>query len=428
MSTAIDTLLGKLSRKQIEAVASIGQQKVSIWHGAVSSGKTFASLLGFLIAVIKAPVSGEIVICGRSLQTIERNVINPLMDPFLFGMFSGCVKHTTGSTTATIFGRTVHLIGANNSLAEGRIRGATIGLAYVDEATLIPKTFWMMLLSRLRVPGARNLLLATTNPDASAHWLRKEFILPGRAVNCMDVQFRIDDNPALDQEYKDTIRAQYTGLWFKRFILGLWVAAEGAVYDMWDEDRHVVDEVPLIAQWVSVGIDYGTANPFHGVLLGLGLDPVDRTQRLYAVSEYRYDGRMQRRQLTDLEYSQRVQAWLSAPSPGLTDVTPDYLIVDPSAASFIAQAHRDGLNPWPADNEVIDGIRLVSTLLGADRLRVHRSCEALIEEIGSYCWDERAALLGEDRPIKVDDHGVDALRYAIKTTEGTWRHRILPTT
>ena len=421
----LDDLLGRLSKKQIQSIAHSSDQKIGIWHGAVSSGKTFASLIAFLIAVPQAPSSGLIVIVGRSLQTIERNIINPLMDPAVFGSFAGAVKHTTGSTTAVIFGRTVHLIGASDVRAEGRIRGATIGLAMADEATLLPKSFWMMLLSRLRVPGHQNRLIATTNPDSGAHWLRKEFIARGSEVGVVSWGFRLDDNPALDESYKDLLRRQYTGLWAKRFIDGLWVAAEGAVYDGFDVDRHVVDAIPAITQWVAAAVDYGTSNPTHVILLGVGLD-----QRLYAVSEWRYDGRSMSRQLTDVEYAERIRGWLADPTPDLPpdkrirDVEPPYLIVDPSAASFIAQCHRDGMSPYPADNTVIDGIRLVSSLLATGRLLIHRRCAALVDEFSGYCWDDTAAAKGEDKPIKVDDHGLDALRYGVQTTQGMWRPHV----
>lgn len=416
----LDHLLGKLSKKQIQAIASIGQQKVNVWHGAVSSGKTFASLIGFLIEVPKAPQGGLIVICGRSLQTIERNILDPLMNPSVFGEFSSAVKHTTGSTTAVIFGRIVHLIGANDVRAEGRIRGATIGLVYCDEATLIPESFWMMLLSRLRVPGARNVLLATTNPDGPLHWLRKNFILRGTEAGVIDWQFRLDDNPALDAEYKDLLRRQYVGLWGKRFIDGLWTLAQGAVYDMWDESRHVVDELPLMLRWPGVGIDYGTTNPFAALLLGIGAD-----KRLYFTAEYRWDSRKERRQKTDGEYSAALTKWIDnykAPGSEHPGVVPEKWIVDPSAASFITQLWRDGYSPIGADNSVLDGIRLVSSLLAGDLLRFHRSCTGWIEECPSYVWSEKAALKGIDEPVKLGDHSLDAGRYDLKTTEWSWRH------
>jgi PBSX family phage terminase large subunit len=419
----LDQLLGKLSRKQIQAIASVGQQKVTIFHGAVSSGKTFASLIAFLIAVPKAPHAGLIAICGRSLQTIERNILDPLMNPAVFGAFSSAVKHTTGSTTAVIFGRVVHLIGANDVRAEGRIRGATIGLAMVDELTLMPQSFFMMLLSRLRVPGERNILLATTNPDGPRHWARQDFILRGADAGVLSWAFKLDDNPALDQDYKDLLRRQYVGLWGKRFIDGLWTLAEGAVLDMWDEETHVVDELPLIVRWPGVGVDYGTTNPFDALLLGLGSDGA-----LYLASEYRWDSRKERRQKTDGEYSADVRAWADGyVPPGTTypGVIPERWVVDPSAASFITQLWRDGLSPTPADNSVLDGLRLMSSLLTRRVLKVHRSCRGFIEEAPSYVWDDKAAEKGEDRPVKVADHALDSARYVLQTTEWVWRHSLI---
>jgi hypothetical protein len=159
-----------LSPKQIRSIAESERHRLSIWSGAVRSGKTIASLLAFLIALAGAPDHGLILICGRSLLTIERNIIDPLQDHGLFGPLAAMTSHTRGATTAVILGRTVHLIGASDARAEGRIRGATVYLAYADEITLMPEGFFNQLLARLSVPGAR--LLGTTNPDGPAHWLR----------------------------------------------------------------------------------------------------------------------------------------------------------------------------------------------------------------------------------------------------------------
>ncbi|WP_328377787.1 MULTISPECIES: terminase large subunit domain-containing protein [unclassified Streptomyces] len=158
-----------LSRKQLRSIGR-ATARINLWHGAVRSGKTIASLLAFVIAVAAAGPSGLIIICGRSLQTIERNVFEPLMDQALFGPLAQHIHHTRGATTATILGRTVHLIGAADTRAKGRLRGLTAQLAYVDEATLLPEGFWTKLLARLSVTGAR--LYTTTNPDSPRHWLR----------------------------------------------------------------------------------------------------------------------------------------------------------------------------------------------------------------------------------------------------------------
>jgi PBSX family phage terminase large subunit len=410
-----------LSRKQITSIVEAQQAPIGLWSGAVSSGKTIASLIAFLIALVAAPDHGLVVIVGRTLQTIERNLIDPLQSKHLFGPLAAHVHHTTGSTTATILGRTVHLVGASDVRAEGRIRGATIALAYVDEATLLPHGFWMMLLSRLRV-GDESRLLATTNPDGPFHWLRKDFILKAADVGLTNWHFTLDDNPTLSPAYVARLKRQYVGLWYRRFILGEWCLAQGAVYDMFDEDRNIIDVLPYMRRWIAVGIDYGTINPFSAVLMGLGED-----QHLYAVSEYRYDSTAAFRQQTDAQYSADVRAWLAnVRRPGEIGngrgVTPEWIFVDPSAASFMNQLWTERVpNIAPAVNDVLDGIRSVGVALGSGLLRIHRSCAGLLGELPGYAWDERAAERGEDKPLKIDDHSADALRYALHSTAHEWR-------
>lgn len=411
-----------LSPAQIRSVVEAQDAPIALWSGAVSSGKTIASLLAFLLRLAVAPDQGLVVIVGRTLQTIERNLLDPLSSVHLFGPLARHVQHTTGSTTATILGRTVHLVGAADARAEGRIRGSTIVLAYVDEATLLPHAFWMMLLSRLRV-GNASRLMATTNPDGPFHWLRKDFILRKADIGLHHWHFTLDDNPSLDPDMVRRLKAQYTGLWYRRFILGDWCLASGSVYDMWDETRHVVDILPRMRRWTAVGIDYGTVNPFSAVLIGQGDD-----DHLYAVSEYRHDSAQALRQLTDAEYSLNVRSWLAnvrRPGEDARGVQPEWIFVDPSAASFMNQLWTDQVpGIAPATNTVLDGIRSVGVALGSGLLRIHRSCEGLLGELPGYAWDERAAERGEDKPLKMADHSADALRYALHSTAHEWRHLI----
>ncbi|GAA0371717.1 PBSX family phage terminase large subunit [Streptomyces blastmyceticus] len=402
-----------LSDKQLSSVRASFDSRISVWHGSVRSGKTIASLLAFLISIRRAPATGLILLCGRSLQTIERNILEPLADPALFGPdVTAEVRHTRGATTANILGRTVHLIGASDARAEGRLRGATACLAYVDEATLVPEGFWTQLLARLSVPGAR--LLATTNPDGPRHWLKASYLDREAELDLVGFHFRLDDNPALPPAYVAALSAEYSGLWRRRMIDGAWVLAEGSIYDMYDEQRHVVDALPEMRRY-WLGIDYGTANPFSAVLLGLGPD-----DRLYAVAEWRYDSRAARRQMTDAQYSAAVRGWLDE-----LGIVPEWTFVDPSAASFSTQLWTDE-HPGVAraDNAVLDGIRSVSNVLDAGLLYIHRSCEGLLTELPDYSWSEQAAARGEDQPAKVNDHSVDALRYAVQSTAHEWRHLI----
>jgi PBSX family phage terminase large subunit len=414
--SVLEKLADRLSVKQaISLVDSFA--RINVWHGSIRSGKTFVSIVAFLMALVQTPNEGLILICGRTLDTIGRNILGPMTDDGVMGkLLASQVKWTPGASVAVILGRTVHLVGANDKRSEGKIRGSTVALVYVDEATLLPEDFWKQLLGRMSVAGAQ--LFATTNPDNPSHWLRKNFISRQGELNLAHWQFGLDDNPSLNPRYVNDLKAEYTGLWYKRFILGDWVQSEGAVYEMWDPDRHVVDVLPLMTKWLAIGIDYGTTNPFSGLVLGLGAD-----RRLYLTGEYRYDSKLSKRQLTDVEYSKQVRSFLlQHPIPGsrLKGVSPDWWIVDPSAASFRVQLYEDGVTARLANNEVKSGINTLGSLLATDRLKVHRSCTGFISEAPAYSWDEKQSNDGKDVPVKADDHSLDAARYAVFTTRPIW--------
>ncbi|MFF3497389.1 PBSX family phage terminase large subunit [Streptomyces sp. NPDC002795] len=409
-----------LSRKQVVSIVE-AESRINVWEGSVRSGKTVASLLRWLIYVANAPRGGELVMVGRTRDSLFRNIIGPLMNPDLFGPLASQVRYNNGAPIAYIMGRPVHVIGANDAKAEPKVRGMTCAGAYVDELTTIPRTFFDQLVARCSVKGSK--IFATTNPDNPGHWARREYLKRAEAVRLRSWHFVLDDNPFLDPEYVAALKATYTGLFYRRNILGHWVQAEGAIYDSFDEERHVVTDVPHIARWLCDAIDYGTTNPYSDLLLGLGVD-----QRLYVVSEYRWDSRAERRKMTDAEYSQARRRWLAAvpqPQTNVLGVQPEWTVVDPSAASYIEQLHRDGVaGVTPAENTVLDGIRTVGSLFAGDRLRVHASARGLIEELPGYSWDDEKAEKGEDAPIKLDDHSCDALRYGVRTTEALWRPHI----
>jgi PBSX family phage terminase large subunit len=426
--------------KQLESVR-LATARINLWEGSVRSSKTVSSLLAWLKFVREGP-PGNLLMAGKTERTLKRNIIDPLVE-----MLGAKRCHlVAGSGELWLLGRRVYLAGANDERAQEKIRGLTLTGCYVDEVSTVPYSFWSMLLSRLSVEGAR--CYGSSNPDSPAHWLKRDYL--DRASTWLDhggdllccegddkldlarFSFRLADNPHLSKAYVDSLSREFVGLWRKRFIEGLWVAAEGAVYDMWDEARHVTNQVPPITQWLCAALDYGTTNPFHAILLGIGSEPDPRTgarkECLYVVSEWRWDSRQRHRQLTDVEYSVKVREWLNSvrfPGTHLHGPRPDWLVIDPSAASFKLQAFQDGWNVQDGDNTVLDGIRLVSSLLAIGRLKLSRDgCPALIEEFPAYSWDDKAALAGLDEVVKVNDHGLDALRYGVKTTHGLWQHRI----
>ncbi len=405
-----------LSPKQIDFVAN-SNARLNIASGAVRSGKTIASLLKWLMICADPPPGGEIVVVAKTAQTAARNLFAPLTSPEIFGEAAKHVHYTMGAPTANILGRRVHVIGANDARSESKIRGMTVAACLMDEVTLLPREFFNQMLARMSVENAT--LVGTTNADSSGHWLRKEFLLNG-GIDLRQWHFTLDDNPHLPAAYIAALKAEYGpgSLFYKRFVDGLWILAEGAIYDMWDPEQHVVDVLPQMWRWIAAGVDYGTTAPFAALLLGV------RGDELYLASEWRYDSRKERRSLTDVEYSARLKSWLGGYTPtgaAMPGVVPEMVAVDPSAASFMQQLYRDGWSPTPAENSVLDGIRLFSSLLTAGRLKVHSSCAGLIEEIPGYSWDPVKALRGIDAPIKVDDHSCDGARYAVATGEGAWR-------
>lgn len=413
MSALLDAL--PLSRKQLISVVE-SEGRINLWEGAVRSGKTVASLLRWLIFVANAPRGGQLVMVGRTRDSLFRNVFAVLQDPAIFGSLTRLIHYTNGAATATILGRTVHVLGANDAQSEPKVRGMTCAGAYVDEATVIPQVFFDQLVNRCSVKGAK--IFATTNPGAPSHWLRQNYLLRAAETQLRAWHLVIDDNTFLDPEYVAWVKSTHFGLWYRRMVLGEWCLAEGAIWDSWDADRHVVDVLPSMARWMAVGVDYGTANPFAAVLLGYGVD-----NRLYLASEYRHDSKKAQRQLTDAQYSAELRRWLATYKHRDGEgVQPEWTYIDPSAASFITQLWSDQHQGVArAKNDVIDGIRSVGTALGSGLLSVHRSCTGLIDEIPGYAWDEKAAAKGDDKPVKVADHSCDAARYALHSTAHEWR-------
>lgn len=375
--------------------------RINLAEGSVRSSKTVSTLMRWTEYAFCGP-QGDLLMVGKTERTLKRNILDPLgefLGPDLF-------QYTHGTGEATIFGRRVYLAGAADERAEGKIRGSTLAGAYGDEVTLWPESFFAMLLSRLSVSGAK--FFGSTNPDGPFHWLKTGYLDRADLVRAGILRrwtFTLDDNPHLDPAFVAALKQEYVGLWYKRFILGLWVMAEGAIYDMFEESRHVRPSAGIAGQLIAA-VDYGTTNPFTA---GLYLVPADRrAKRAHLVRELWWDSAAQGRQKTDQQYVADVKQWLDNDRPAV-------IYVDPSAASFIVAARQAGLPVKAANNDVLEGIRFVSSLLGAGDFTVDPSCEHTVREFQSYAWDPKAAKRGEDAPLKAHDHAMDRNRYALYT-------------
>ena len=396
---------------------------IEAYEGAVRSSKTITSLLDWVRFVRTGP-AGALAMCGKTERTVINNLILPLQE--MLGPSRVRINYGTG--VVTICGREVHVYGANNEQARTKIQGATLAGAYADEASTMPESFVQMLYSRLSVPGAK--LWLTANPEGPSHWLKTGWldraklwidkhgnVKVNNGPNVMDLHrytFVLEDNPALPPEYVERIKRSYVGLWRRRYIEAEWVMAAGAIYDSWDPATHVVPWVglPRITRYVGIGVDYGTTNPTVAILLGLGADGC-----WYAVDEWAHVPATTGRKSTDAELSAGLRAWITQPhTPGDAPDTLGRIYVDPAAASFREQLKRDGLATIPAANDVVPGIQRVASLLAAGRLKASDRCRTLISEFPGYVWDTKATDKGEDKPVKLNDHALDGLRYIVAAT------------
>lgn len=374
--------------------------KINIWEGAVRSGKTYISLWRFLKELTKKQEEGapkECCMVSKTYDSFKRNVL-----PLLVKMIGSDVQYFAGKRELVIWGKTIHVVGASDDRAESKIRGASFYCAYVDELTIIPKEFFLMLLSRCAMGGAK--IFATTNPDSPYHWVKTTLLTDNPDVKSW--KFVLDDNPQLTEEDAEYLSRQYRGMWFQRFIEGKWVQAEGAIYDFFDPNLHVIDFPPGTAEYYIVGVDYGTTNPCAFTLVGVNKN---KWPNMWVENLYYYDSKNKQRQKTDSEYAADLVRFISGKPVKA-------IYIDPSAASFKLELRRSMVdNLYDAENEVLDGIRLVSDYLNNGTLKICRSCDALIKEFQSYVWDSRSEKIGVDKPLKENDHALDSLRYALYT-------------
>ena len=392
-------ILTTLTPKQWAVKESFRENRLTICDGSVRSGKSVGADVSWVDYCLHAP-DGNLLMAGKTERTLKRNIIDPMIE--LLGA-KRC-RYVGGSGELFVCGRCVYLVGANDKRAEEKIRGLTLVGAYVDEASTVPESFWTMLLTRLSVEGAK--LIATTNPDSPMHWLKVNYLDRAEELGLRRFRFKLSDNPFLPSSFVAAIEREFTGLWRRRLIDGEWAVAEGSVYEVWDEDVHVIDELPDIAAIVALGVDYGDTAPTRGVLLGIS---AERPARLVVMDEWAPAAG-----LTQAALSSDLRRWLAGRSPA-------WIAVDPAAAGFRNQLQVDGVaNTMKAFNAVTGGIRVVASLLATGRLVVSRSCRELLAEFPSYVWDAKATARGDDAPVKQNDHSMDALRYAVASTQQIW--------
>ena len=359
--------------------------------GATRSGKTHLDYYMIPKRIRACRGNGLILLLGNTKSTLERNILDPMRNlwtPALVGNISS-------NNTVNLFGRKCYALGADKVSQVTKIQGAGIEYCYGDEVTTWNEEVFQMLKSRLSTPTS--CFDGTCNPGPPSHWF-KTFLESDADI--YQQSYTIDDNPFLSKSFVENLKREYAGtVYYDRYILGRWALADGLVYPMFNAERHTTNEVPDDGLWY-ISIDYGTVNPFSA---GLWCMKADKATR---VKEFYYDSNKGQHQKTDEEYYTEVEK--------LADGRViQAVVVDPSAASFIACIHRHRkYNVLKANNEVLKGIRNTAAMLNAGMIKIHTSCKDSIREFGIYSWDTTKA---EDAVIKEYDHAMDDIRYFCQT-------------
>ncbi len=369
-----------------------------IADGAIRSGKTIAMICGFFLWSLGSFPEGEtFILAGKTIGALKKNVIKPALQILTAW---GLPYHyvSSGDEARLEVGQNVYyLYDAHNERSQDRLQGLTAAGALADEVALFPQTFVEQMIARCSAAGARIWL--NCNPENPQHFVKTELIDKAEEKRIYHLHFLMDDNLALSPRVKARYERNFTGVFYRRFVLGEWCQAEGLIYAAFDPALHVVSELPERGRWF-ISIDYGTVNPFSAGLWCL------TGKKAVRVAEYYFDSRREHRQHTDAEYYTALEELAGKH-------VIEAVVVDPSAASFIELIRRKGrFAVRKAKNEVLDGIRLTARLLGEGKLQIGAGCKDAIREFGLYVWDDKAP---EDRPLKTNDHAMEEIRYFCAT-------------
>ncbi len=372
-----------------------------VCDGAVRSGKTLAMGLSFFLWASTCFDGQRFGVCGKTIGSLRRNVLSEIL-PLLADM--GAVwkeKRTENLITIRLLGHenAFYTFGGRDESSASLIQGITFAGILMDEVALMPRSFVEQACARCSVAGSR--LWFNCNPAGPEHWFYKSWILEAEKKNCLRLHFTMEDNPSLTKTIRRRYERLYTGVFYRRFILGQWVQAEGRVYDFFAPDMvQLPPPEPLEQYYISC--DYGTVNPTSMGLWGR------KGEVWYRIGEFYFNSRVQNRQMTDEEYADALEK-LAGERP-ITAV-----IVDPSAASFQEVLRRRGFRVQKAKNDVLAGIRLTADCLKKGQVVLCHGCEDCLREMDSYVWDLQG---GKDRVKKENDHAMDDMRYFVSTVLG----------
>ncbi|MFV0351419.1 MAG: PBSX family phage terminase large subunit [Oscillospiraceae bacterium] len=399
-----------ISKKQAEIFKFMAEPYYAlICDGSVRSGKTTMMVIAFIEWAMAKFSNCNFAICGKTVRSAERNIIAPTQSiASMRKKYTMVYTRSVSLLTVTKGNKTnnFYVFGGKDEASYMLIQGITLHGVLFDEVALMPRSFVEQAITRtLSVDSAK--LWFNCNPESPQHWFYKEWIQEAEKHNAKHIHFLMEDNPGNSAKAMEKAKTNFVGVFYQRYILGLWVVAEGLIYTAFSPEN-ITSEIPEDGQYY-ISVDYGTLNPFSAGLWCVADKKATR------IKEFYYSGRDRQAQKTDEEYYAELDKLASyIDEDGDKAYYPiQSIVIDPSAASFIACIRRHGqFNVTPAVNDVLNGIRYVSSLLNNQKIMIHESCKDAIEEFGQYSWDEKS---NEDRPVKQSDHAMDDIRYFANT-------------
>ena len=393
-----------LSNKQLKILAfPFSKYQSLICYGSIRAGKTSLMTVAFVDWMMREYDRQHFILLGHTVGSAVRNVIDPYMaTTYANERYSMHYASSGGLLTVRHGGREnyIHVFGADNSRSFQKIQGMTAAGLLVDEVTLCDRSAVEQAMARCSVEGS--LYWFNCNPDSPRHWFHEEWVLRAGEMNALCLHFTLDDNPGLSQEVIERYQRQYHGVFHDRYIKGLWVVAEGLVYQF-DDDSHLCSQEEAYGdgrgRWF-VSCDYGITNPFAALLWRVTPDCA------YLVDEYYFDSRREGRRKTDAEHYESLER-LCLGKPV------ESIVIDPSASSMKEEIWRRGrFDVLDATNNVLEGVAVCDQMLHGGSMRISRSCASTVGELGLYRWDDKKA---QDSVIKEHDHAMDAMRYMANT-------------
>ena len=394
----------KFSPKQLQVMKWWKQDRDAIiCDGAVRSGKTLCMGVAFLLWAMICFHDQQFALCGKTIGALRRNLLPGALAELRRLGVTWEERRSENSITMHFGGRTNRflLFGGRDEGSAALIQGVTLAGLLLDEVALMPRSFVEQACARCSVTGSK--LWFNCNPEGPEHWFYREWIGKAEERKALYLHFTMDDNPSLAPYIRQRYERLYTGIFYRRFVLGEWAAAEGLIYDFFDREKDAVPAPKGEMEAWRVSIDYGTVNPTSMGLWGR------RNGVWYRVEEYYYDSRREGQQKTDAEYVEALRALCG-------DRRVERVIVDPSAASFQAALRQAGFPVRAADNRVLDGIRVTAGLLRNGQIVLCESCGDCLREIALYCWES-----GKEAPRKENDHAMDEMRYFAMDLQGETR-------